>query len=136
MTQMTRREDWPERLHDFIARRACTPFAWGVQDCCRFAADAVLEMTGTDPMADLRDYASRESADALLARLGGLAAAVRGVLGKPIPPALAQRGDVVLVEVGDAKAMGICLGDVIAAPGPSGLQYAPLDDARVAWRIG
>lgn len=40
-----------------------TPFAYGRSDCCTFACDVVREVTGVDPMADLRGrYATRPQA--------------------------------------------------------------------------
>ena len=55
---------WPDRRppdHDtrqaadaLIAERRLMPFARGTNDCCMFAADAVLAMTGRDLAADWR----------------------------------------------------------------------------------
>ena len=133
---MIRREDWPEALHALVDLRAGMPFAWGYQDCCAFAAAAVEAMTGIDPMADLRGYHSRETAEAILAAQGGLEAAVTARLGEPVGTALARRGDVVLVDVARVSALGICLGDFAAAPGPRGLEWVDRAFWRAAWRVG
>lgn len=103
---MIRREDWPEALHALVDLRAAMPFAWGYQDCCAFAAAAVEAMTGIDPMADLRGYHSRETAEAILAAQGGLEAAVTARLGETVSTALARRGDVVLVDVTQVSEIG------------------------------
>jgi len=46
--------NWPTLLHKFLAERMNTPFVWGKHDCCLFACDAVLAMTGEDLAGDFR----------------------------------------------------------------------------------
>jgi len=41
--------DWPARLHQFLDTRQHTPFAWGYNDCCLFAAAAIEALTGRHP---------------------------------------------------------------------------------------
>jgi hypothetical protein len=132
-----RREDWPERLDAFIEARRNVPFAWGQQDCVLFAADAIQAMTDADPLADVRGHWGTATAAArLLKDRGGLAAAVRGVLGKPIPYCLAQRGDILLLELIDGElALGVCVGAEGVGPARNGLIWVPMDHAHMAWRI-
>ena len=54
MYALTRVDGWPERLAEYLDRRALLPFSWGMQDCAMFAADAVKEITGVDIAEDLR----------------------------------------------------------------------------------
>jgi len=62
-----------------VANRFCGPFVWGVSDCCTCACDAFLDMTGIDPMADLRGrYASAQDAMAHVKARGGWKAMFRG----------------------------------------------------------
>lgn len=134
---LTRFEDWTSRLDDFIDLRRATPFCWGSQDCCTFAADAVEAITGTDPLEELRGkWKTEKQADSYLKKLGGIGRGVIGKLGKPVPSTFARRGDVVLVEVGEVKALGICLGSIVAAPAPDGLVFVQMVEAHMAWRIG
>lgn len=137
-----RRDGWEARLaHLEMAARA-RPFAWGEHDCCTWAAECVQAVTGTDPLADLRGtWHSAEAAQAVLQRLGGLRAAVDARLGEPLPSVhLAQRGDVVLLAVGNTMALGVCMGRVAVAPGPDGLvridMATQVGDQRplAAWR--
>ena len=143
---MLRAHDWPTRLlnHVELARR--TPFAWGVSDCCLFACDCVRAMTGVDPAAWFRGrYKTQRGAMRALKTFagGGLEATARRItaeLGMPeISPALAQRGDVVLLSLPDCPpenlALGICLGDHHAAQGPAGISNVPLAFAVRAWRV-
>lgn len=137
---LRRAQDWPERLAALIEERREMPFAWGEHDCCTLAADAVLAMTGVDPMEALRStYASEAGAEAILDEEGGLEAlaarlAVTAGLGE-CHPGFAQRGDAVLVEHGNALAMGVVLGDAVAVPGPDGLVFLPPSAVLRAWSV-
>ena len=38
---------WATReLHQFLLERARTPFSWGANDCCLFAADTAIDSEG------------------------------------------------------------------------------------------
>lgn len=70
-------------------------------------------------------------AQRLVARRGGLAQAVTGLLGDPLQAvAFAQRGDVVLVDLGrphaSRQALAVCLGDKLAGPSACGLAMTPM----------
>lgn len=134
-----RAEDWPERLADCLEAARRKPFAWGKHDCVLFAADVVLAITGTDPAAGARG----QYHDAAGARrwLGSrtLADALVEVLGDPIRPAFAQRGDLVILGMERDRhwpeAAGVCLGERAAAPGDEGLIFLPMSEALLAWRV-
>lgn len=90
-----RLRDWPERLAALFAAREAAPFTWGVHDCCLFAADAVLAVTGHDPAADLRGtYTTAAEAVRVLGQHGGLVGIAIARAGRVVPVALAQPGDV------------------------------------------
>jgi len=116
---MKRREDWAERLENFLEARGCylsaqqKPFEWGTNDCAMFACDAVQEMTGVDLAAEFRGYGSEAGAaqamaeyvrgrsippgcETLLEAVAVLVAREHGL--EEIEPGLAQRGDVVLLR--------------------------------------
>lgn len=134
---LERRQDWPERLFALIEARRDTPFAWGEHDCCSFAADAILEMAGTDPIADLRsDWDDEVSALRLLKEHGGIETLATERLGPPIDPAFAQRGDVVLHMLTGREALGVCVGDrFVAVADARGVEFAPMSHAVRAWRV-
>lgn len=134
---MTRREDWPERLFALIEARRDTPFEWSAHDCCTFAADAVHEMTGVDPIADLRGKWDDEvSALRLLKKHGGIEALASERLGEQVAPAFAQRGDVVLHTLTGREALGVCVGDRFAAVADTvGVELVPMSAAVRAWRV-
>lgn len=130
-----RLQDWPLRLEALVAERLAAPFEWGVRDCCLWAADVVLAVTGHDPAADLRGaYTDTAGALAAIKRLRGLQVACAQRLGPECPPALAQVGDVGLVVEGDMPAAVAYTGGGWMGQGPGGI--VPVADAAVvmAWR--
>lgn len=46
--------DYSAALAAFLAEQRDIPFVWGASDCCLFAADWALAVTGDDPAGDLR----------------------------------------------------------------------------------
>ena len=130
---MTRSDDWPERLFEYMDARRGLPFAWGDNDCASFACGAVYAMTGERleiPAAD-----SAEAYARLLRDQGPLQAMVEALLGDPIAPAYAQRGDVVLLTLEGRETLGVCVGMDIAGPGADGLALVPMACAVAAWRV-
>jgi hypothetical protein len=76
-------------LNEWSAR----PFCWGVTDCCQFARAAAWRLHAV--VVDAPAYISERDAVRTLARLGGLAALLRGAGMHPRPLAAARRGDFV-----------------------------------------
>lgn len=137
---MTRFQDWPRRLDEAIAVARVQRFAWGRHDCCLFAADCVLAITGEDPAAAWRgQYDNAAAGYALLTarHKGDLARAVDEVLGERLgSPAFAQRGDVVMVDTPGGLALGVCTGRYHVVPTePEGLVTLRLSQAICAWRV-
>ena len=135
-----RPQDWPDRLVAYLAGCRRQPFAWGVHDCASFAAGWVLALRGVDPLENHRgSYASEAEFEGLVQAHGGLAALVEVAAlahGLPeCPPAFAQRGDVVLVEVGNMLGLGIVDAVGVTIPGPDGLRVVPRRAIRRAWVI-
>ena len=143
--------NWPTLLHQFLAERMKMPFAWGKNDCCLFACDAVFEMTGFDLAIDFRGkYDSALSAVRTMAEFVGdtsvdsahLVGAVAARIAtqheiKEIPVTMAQRGDVVLLLASRGESLGIVSlrGDSVLSPGEKGLVPLPLKNCLKAWRI-
>jgi hypothetical protein len=127
-------------LPAFLAASARTPFAWGGPNCLTWLGDWMLELTGGDPIADLRAACSdRRSALRLVARAGGLQAllaqraALAGLAGTDAP----QAGDIGVVRIAGVErrelAGGICTGPRWAVLGVAGLIVGPLP-VVCAWR--
>ena len=137
---MTRRQDWPERLADLVEARRYAPVVWGVHDCAMFAADAVLEITARDPLAQWRGaYATEAEGEAITAPAGGfapfMAAAFAAFGAAECPPSLACRGDVGLVRYGNTESMGVVLGGIVAVPGLDGLSFLRRAALLRAWTV-
>ena len=63
--------DWPTRLAEFLLEKRHEPFKWGVNDCCLFAADAIMAMGGDDVAHDVRGrYKSAIGARRIMKGLG------------------------------------------------------------------
>lgn len=132
--------DWPERLARYIDASVNKPFVWGQNDCCLFAMDCVMAITGEDLAAPYRGYQSQMQAVRMLHKNGGVAGIANAVALKygiqEIAPAMAGRGDVCLFDIGRGDTLGIRAGGHIFAPGRDGLIGFPILQALRAWRIG
>jgi hypothetical protein len=126
---------WVDVLNDHIEAVRSRPFEWGVWDCCQFAAETVLAITGKDYREAFPTYQSRADAIVLIHTHGSVVELLSSVLGSWKHPAHAQRGDVVAADFGDGIAAGICLGVNSAAVGPAGLVFRPTETALAAWTI-
>ncbi len=141
MKQLVRLEDWPSQLFALIEERRHVPFSFGSQDCCLFACDTVLAITGEDPAAPFRGYTGREEAEELVASFGDLEKLVATVCTEKgfaewSTPNKARRGDLCLFDNAGQPAVGVCIGGEVAFPGARGLVFHPLQACRRAWRVG
>ncbi len=133
---IARLPDWETRL--IRAVETTPPFAWGASDCCSFAARVIQAMTGHDAMAEFHGrYITGVGALRLIRQGGGLALLLSARFGATLAtPALAQRGDLVLVRtLGGDESVGICVGERIAVQGQGGVEYLPLAAGLAAWRV-
>jgi len=124
-----------EALTAYLADRQTMPFAWGSNDCVTFAAGAVQALTGRDPLDGVAKWKTERSALARLNRLGGLEAAVSGILAT-VPCACAHRGDIGLIQTDIGPALVIITGVTLIGPGPSGAQIFPRQHLQHAWSVG
>ncbi|MDN8617879.1 DUF6950 family protein [Variovorax ginsengisoli] len=130
-----RRSDWQQRFSAFAAERRGMAFAWGQNDCCLFAADAVLAMTGDDWGADYRGtYDDVKSALRVMPE-GGLREVATRALGEPVTPLMAAVGDVLLMMNEDRELLAICNGVNAIGPGPSGIVVLGMESALAAWKV-
>lgn len=131
---MIRKDDWPEILAAFIDARRVRAFSWGENDCALFAADAVLGMTGVDLAEKLRGYKTASGAARKIKAAGGMRQLASSLTEKH--PGMAQRGDVVLVEIDGRETFGIVAGNAKwCAPGVDGLVFRPMDEVKIAFGV-
>lgn len=134
---MKRRPDWRQRLGEYVAAIAKSPFAPGSADCALFAADAVKAMTGSDPAADFRGhYTTLKGGFKQLQKAGftDLADLVATHLTE-IPVAMAQVGDIAVLSADGEAALGVVQGDRIYVRSMNGLATVPLLSAKRMFRL-
>lgn len=128
--------DWPHRYDAAVRARLAQPFAWGENDCIAFPADVVQALHGRDTLAEFRTQ--RRCWKQALAQLkagGGLHAGLQRAGLKPIAPASAQVGDLVLLRMGPRRrVLAVCNGIEALSPGRRGLVSTPMHAAVEAWR--
>jgi hypothetical protein len=128
-------------LDHLVARRAATPFAWGVHDCAMWAFDAVRAVTGRDPAPDLRGaYATARQAMRLLQRMGGLQGLATARLGPPRALQGAPCGAVVLLAqqacegpAHQCGAFGVVWRGLVLAQGAQSLVVVPPGAVQHCW---
>lgn len=101
-------------LREAVQRHLAQPFVPGVSDCATLFADAVLAMTGFDPIADGRDYATLQDALRNIRRAGHRTMAdLVAARFREIHPSEAQRGDLGMLadaEIGAITSPLVMLG--------------------------
>jgi len=120
-----RRPDWDIRFNEYLIAVRDREFRYGVHDCCIFAADAIHEMTGVDPMAEFRGrYDSVETGRQALREIGAgtLLKTLYKKFGKPLPGAFGCKGDLAWYN----GALGIVLGPQAIFIGIDGYKLVPL----------
>lgn len=130
---MKRLDNWPALLAKYFAEKKDKPFIWGENDCCRFADGAVIAMTGQSMMKSF-NYTNEKQALRLLKT--GLKELTSKELGESIKPALAKRGDVVLIHRGEMPALAICDGSMWHGAGLNKMETGQMLEAICAWKVG
>lgn len=146
--RVTRRRDWVERLDAYLSGCRNQPMVWGSHDCVLFSLRAAEAITGLDLTAGISGtYRSAAGAARRMLELyqaRDLVAAAEAFRhrwnGEEVSPLMAQRGDIVMAEIGPggSPALGVvaldgCNGLFIGA---EGLQAVPLRSCSQAWRVG
>lgn len=133
--------NWPTLLDGEIRAAREAVFAWGTHDCFLWAARVVRRLGGPDIAADVGTWHDEASATAAIARWGadleaGLVAKCAGLGMQEMPPAMAQRGDLVVLSIPRRPPLAaICAGRDALAPAPNGLAALPMRLAVRAWVV-
>lgn len=126
--------NWESALSDYILSKRDEPFVYGENDCCMFAAGAMIAMTGVDPIPEFRGkYNSLASSVKALKELGAgdLEKTIDGKLPE-IAVGLAQRGDVALYD----GSLGVVMDGYAWFVSDDGLERIPRSEWTKAWSIG
>lgn len=137
-----RPEDWPQRLHAYLAAAADQPFVWGRHDCATFSAGWLVALGYDSPLQGLA-WSSALTALRLMRTQGGYPEAIAQRLAplgiERIAPASAQRGDLVLLPLPnelDRYSLGIVAGARAFFVTPNGCEPLPfLATALAAYRV-
>lgn len=127
-----RLDGWERRLQVYLD--GIGPFEWGKSDCCMFSVGAVWAITGVNHGVNYK-YSTGLGAKKMLLKHGGVEAIATKHLGLPKSPLLANRGDVVSLKTGGEIALGICIGNKIAAMQADGLIYLPMTQSIKSWSV-
>jgi hypothetical protein len=132
---LARLPGWPLMLEQAIEGARHRPFDWTAHNCATFAADCLAAITGVRVHPQFAALMrSEQRARAFGPALGHRVDIVLGPH-RRIAPALAQRGDVVLVTTPTGSALAVCVGARAAAVAPEGLVFVGMEAARCAWHI-
>jgi hypothetical protein len=141
---MKRAKHWESKLAELIKAAYEKDFAYGTFDCCLFAADTVLALTGVDLAASFRGkYDSEETANAFIASFGDIGSLVSAAIQasqnsmQELSPKFAGRGDMVLVTNQGRQALGIVGldGRFALCAAPKGLTSVPMANWLCGWKV-
>lgn len=134
---MQRLPDYVSRLFDLIAIKENAAFDYGKNDCTLFGADVVLAQTGIDLAANYRGkYRTRTGGYRILKREGYVSHV--NILEKhfeEIPVALAQIGDLGVVETETGISIVVILGRIAAGLSESGLVRFDVFECKRAFKL-
>jgi hypothetical protein len=130
-----RLHDWWGRLNAYLLENRTRAREYGVWDCWQLTGGGVLAMTGTDYRAQLPTYATLEEGVAILEAQGGAVAMLTAMFGEAKHVSRAMRGDIVLSDLGEGPAAGICLGVETVTVSPGGMETVPTLKGSAAWTV-
>ena len=122
------------------------PFAYGSQDCCLFACDAIRVMTRVDIAHEFRgEYSTRKGAMEAARRIAGKPS-IRAIVDYvttnfsmlEVKPTMLQRGDVALIRRSNRDhSLGIVslTGRAIVVPTKDGTAEVALNLAVAGWHV-
>lgn len=131
-----RKQGWEVILQQYIDTQRDMPFAWGVNDCVLFSANAANAILEEDLQPQIDSYGDydEDMGKALILECNGIAGIFdRHFKRKPIKTA--NRGDIVLVKYEGNKVAGICNGRNVICKTHTGIKFIPIDLALAAWSV-
>lgn len=136
-----RKQNWPVILNDKIEEYKNAPFEWGKVDCLRFAGLISIDILENDPYGTMSEdfaYTTEEEAKGLLdTHFGGKMANVFGKVFEEVPPKMAGRGDIAVVDVNGVEICGVIdgTGRRVACKAVDGLLFISVKHIVKAWRV-
>jgi len=127
--------DWWGKLNAWIDENRTREREYGVWDCWQLTGEAILVMTGVDYRERFPKYSTLEEGIRILVAHGGAEAMMTELFGEKKHVAWAQRGDLVLTDLGEGPAGGICLGVQTLTVSPGGIETVPTLSGLAAWTV-
>jgi hypothetical protein len=141
--QITRKENWPVLLSEFISDSRDKKFKLGVNDCCFMPANCVKKLTGFDPAKEYRGKVKKIAEfEALLKEHGGVVGLYTHCLGfEPhTNKYLARRGDPVVLKLDQDDPY---VGGIVDDSGRNVIAFSelkliklPVDLIAYVWEVG
>lgn len=143
---MKKLSDWVQRFETVVEKKKNLHFDWGTHNCVTFASDLFEATTGKKVQADIKlaPNSTERQAYVVLKKFAG--GGIDNALEKTakefgleeIPPLMAQRGDLLIVEFDGtrcAATVNLTGRSAIAVTPDKGLADIPMKFAVRAWRI-
>lgn len=131
-----------ELLTPIIEAYRYVPFVWAVHDCALFAARCVDAQLGTRFESKIqRDYSYNEPVTAIriVKGAGGWEKIIGRYLGPSVSADCLEFGDVVLGHglspFERTALLGICDEEMFMAPGNDRLEWIPMANAQMGWKL-
>jgi hypothetical protein len=131
-----------ERLAPVIEAYRKVPFAWNIHDCVLLAARCVDAQIGTRLEYNIqRDfhYTGAVPAIRIVIEAGGWESLISRYLGPSAKPSEIEFGDVVLAHAMSpferTSVVGICDEELIIVPGTQRLEWLPMANALMGWKL-
>ena len=132
---MKRLHDWPTQVAQFLLSKRNEPFQWGENDCCLFAADAIIAMGGEDVAEDVRGrYKTAIGARRIMKNLGANSVVELLVQRLGQPDGMLVRGAIVAVESDDQQVAGVFYQKPWVLT-ERGLQGMPIESVIKSWSL-
>ena len=134
---MTRLPDWVKRLNAVVAKHLALPSQYGVSDCYIIADDGVEAVTGERMYAGALGYKTEAGAARKLRQHGF--ETVRDAFAakfEEIPVALAQRGDIGVIDRDGVLSGGVFTGVGFMTRGVGAVEFVPASAVSHAFKVG
>ena len=117
-----KKENWQNKLNDYIDKRQNRPFKWGSNDCIMFSVGAIEAMTGVNHAKKYPNYRTKKEAYNVIKDCfnGDTDIVFDTIIGESKENInFAKHGDIICVIINDEKAYGVVA-----------------DDGRSIWLVG
>lgn len=134
LSTMHKHEHWQQSLGAFLEAGKNTPFEWGSQDCCTFAANCVDAQYNTEILKNeiFSEYKDKSSAIELVRKYGSLGAIIDTFMERIERPV---RGSIVVFQTDNGDTTGVYLNRKVWSQGPDGIVWFNADEVEIntAW---